>query len=350
MDNPASIQRPVNEPDSTDITLGTPPDSDIPVSHVNNGTPIAHPAGGSFFSMDGLFVSCIIPPLMGFGFVALGFCVIYGRTTLVVSPSTEHAVLISQAFTALFSVWHFLALIPVLSMIQRVRSEEWWRRLLKTNTFNRINSVSSNISGVFGHTVEMVIARSSPYFKSAWIATIIAVVLADISPGAIRIAIGTNFVPASFAVPALLPNSIYGNYSTPFSSTDPNEHDSVQLGPVYFDALMSNTYVKGPTTTNMLVPRPNVSPGIGYRYSTDVYVPMVCQSQKRSLTEFFHCRAFMNYTCSWHAPELAEPDSLTDINWYARVSIKAGNIQGLGFAPLAANGMFLQLLFIWVTQ
>jgi hypothetical protein len=209
---------------------------------------------------------------MGFGFVALGFGVIYGRTTLVVSRSTERAVLISQAFTALFSVWHFLALTPVLSMVQRVRSEEWWRRLLKATTFNRINSVSSNISGAFGHTVEMVISRSSPYFKSAWIATIIAVVLADISPGAIRIEIGTNPITASFPVPALLPDSIYSNYATPFSSTDPNEHDSIQLGPIYFDAMMSNTYVKGPITTSTLVPRPNVSPGIGYRYLTDVYV------------------------------------------------------------------------------
>jgi hypothetical protein len=278
MDDSAYMQPTTNRPDSTDTTPEIQPDSGTSPGHVHEETLAAHPHQGSSFSVDGLIVSCIITPLMGFGFVALGFVIIYGRTTLVVSHSIERAAPISQAFTALFSLWHFLALIPALSMIQSVRSEEWWRRLLKETTFNRINSVSSNISGAFGHTVEMAIARSSPYFKSSWIATLIVVVLADIAPGAIRIEIGTNLVPAIFPVPALSPNSIYSNYSTPFSYTNPAEHDSIVLAPIYFDAMMSDTYVKGPITPNTLIPRPSVVAGQGYRYLTDVYVYLLCES------------------------------------------------------------------------
>jgi MFS-type transporter involved in bile tolerance (Atg22 family) len=63
---------------------------------------------------------------MGFSFVAFGFYVIYGQTTFVISHSTEKAAVVSQAFTAISAAWHFIALIPVASLVQRVRSEEWW--------------------------------------------------------------------------------------------------------------------------------------------------------------------------------------------------------------------------------
>ena len=78
------------------------------------------------FSTKNFLVDCIIPPLMGFSFVALGFYIVYTPTAVVVSHSTEHMAVISQAFTAIFAVWHFLAIIPILSAVQRVRSEEWW--------------------------------------------------------------------------------------------------------------------------------------------------------------------------------------------------------------------------------
>jgi hypothetical protein len=211
---------------------------------------------------------------MGFGFVALGLYTIYGHTTLVISHSTEHAAVVSQAFTALFSSWHFLALLPALSVVDSVRSEEWWRRLLRTTSFSRANSVSSNIGGTFAHTVEIVASWSSPYFKSAWVAALIVVVLADIAPGAIHVQIGSDPIPASFPVPALPQDSIYSNYSTPFLFTGDQFHASVDIAPVYYKAsLFAATDVKSiPPAPNVLVPRPNISPGQGYRYLTDVYV------------------------------------------------------------------------------
>ena len=211
---------------------------------------------------------------MGFGFVSFGFYIIYGHNTLVISHSTENAAVISQAFTALSAIWHFVALLPAFSVVQKVRSEEWWRRLLRKTSFNRANSVSSNISGIFAHLVEIVVAWSSHYFKSAWIAVVIAIVLADIAPGAIHVEVGSNAVPASFQVPALPPNSIYSNYSEPFLYTGDQFHASMDIAPVYYKANMfAGTYVKAaPPTPNALVPRPNISAGQGYRYLTDVYV------------------------------------------------------------------------------
>src|SRR5882762_6843647 len=104
----------------------TKPDTDLPL-HIHEGLPTPISPGRSFFSMDGILMSCIIPPLMGFGFVTLGLYIIYGNSTLVVSKSTDNAAVISQAVTALFAVWHVVALIPAFSVVQRVRSEEWWR-------------------------------------------------------------------------------------------------------------------------------------------------------------------------------------------------------------------------------
>jgi hypothetical protein len=249
MDNSPDMQPTINRPDSMGNNLSTPPDRSSRIEEE------AGPASlRSLFSTDSILVSCIIPPFMGFTFVTLGFYIIYGHTKLVISHSTENATLISQAFVAIFAIWHFVALIPALSVVQRVRSEEWWRRLLKTTTFNRVNSVSSNIGGAFTHAVEMAVARSSPCFKSAWIATLIVVVLADITPGAIHVEIGSSMVPASFPVPALPPNSIYSDYSKPFGTTNPHVHDSVKLAPVYFTAMATGAFVKGHFTESVLVP------------------------------------------------------------------------------------------------
>jgi hypothetical protein len=226
------------------------------------------------FSMKLFLVDCIIPPLMGFSFVAFGLYILYSPSAVFISHSTEHAALISQTFTATFAVWHFLALLPALSVVQRVRSEEWWRRLLRTAPFNRANSVSSNISGTTGHAIEMIIAWSSHYFKASWIVALIAIVLADIAPGAIHIEIGLNAIPATFPVPALPANSIYSNYSVPFIATHDQVQASIDIAPVYYNAItFADTYVTTtPPTPNALVPRPNVLPGQGYRYLTDVYV------------------------------------------------------------------------------
>lgn len=224
--------------------------------------------------MDGLLMSCIIPPLLGFSFVALGFYITYGRTAIIISHSTEHAAAISQAFTALFAVWHFVALVPAFSVVQKVRSEEWWRRLLRGTKFSRANSVSSNMSSTLAHAVEIGISWSSNYFKSAWVVTLVAVVLTDIAPGAIHVAVGLDAIPAPFPVSALPPNSIYDNYSQPFLRTSDLTHASIDIAPIYYTALfVAGTYVKAAPpaqAVNALVPRPNISPGQGYRYLTDV--------------------------------------------------------------------------------
>jgi hypothetical protein len=294
----------------------------------------------SCFSVDGFLVSCIIPPLMGFGFVALGLYAVHGHTTLVISHSTEHAAVINQAFTALFGIWHFVALVPALSVVQRVRSEEWWRRLLKGISFNRANSVSSNISSTFAHTVEIVLSWSSRCFRSAWIVALAAFVLADIAPGAIHVEIGLEPVPSSFLVPALPANSIYSNYSQPFLHTSDQTHASIDIAPIYYDAVVAaSTFVKAtPPAYDALVPRPNVSPGQGYRYLTDVYVQVPCNSPKQSLTtKCRYCRVFMNYKCDWYAPVLAEPDSMTGAITSQTLPITAGGVQGLSYAPLFDN-------------
>jgi hypothetical protein len=229
---------------------------------------------GPRFPIADFLVQCVIPPLLGLSSVAFGLYIHYNPNPIVISHSTQNAAVISQGFTALFAVWHFFALIPALSVVSSVRSEEWWRRLLHSTTFNRANSVSSNISGNVAHLVEMFISRSSPYYKVAWIVAIFAVILSDIAPGAIHAEIGMNAIDDSFTVPALPRNSIYSDYSKPFSITNDTIYDSVDIAPIYFNAItMTESYVTAkPLVFNALIPRPNVVPGQGYRYLTDVCV------------------------------------------------------------------------------
>lgn len=223
-------------------------------------------------SVTSFLFKCTTTPLLGLAFAALGFYIIYGSNVIVISHSIEHATIISQAFTAIFSVWHFVALIPALSVVDEVRSEEWWRRLTHSTSFGRANSVSSNISGSLAHTVEIITAWSSCHYKVAWLAAAIAVILADVAPGAIHAQIGMNAIDAAFEVPALPPNSVYANYSIPFTFTRDQDHASIDIAPVYYKAMTNDVgYVKvAPPTSNAIMPRPNIEPGQGYRYSTDV--------------------------------------------------------------------------------
>ena len=48
----------------------------------------------------------------------------------------------------------------------------------------------------------------------------------------------------------------------------------------------------------------------------------------------------MDYQCDWHAPVLAGPDSMTDITTQT-LSITAGAVQGLAFAPLLGNSVYV---------
>jgi hypothetical protein len=270
------------KPVSTDDTSQAERDVNLP-HRIHGEVPTLILPERSLFSMDGILMSCIIPPIMGFGFVAFGLCIMYGNAAIIISKWTDNTAIISQAATALFALWHLLALTPALSVVQRVRSEEWWRRLLRGTYFNRANSISSNINGTYGHTFEMLASWLSHYFQLAWITAIIAVILTDIAPGAIHFEIGLNVVPSSFPVPALPPNSIYSNYSKPFFSSGDLVHASMDIAPIYYKAFTyAGVHVKtAPPTFGALVPRPNTIPSQGYHYSMDVYVQFTCHNRKR---------------------------------------------------------------------
>jgi len=51
-------------------------------------------------------------------------------------------------------------------------------------------------------------------------------------------------------------------------------------------------------------------------------------------------RAIMEYECDWHAPEVAEPDTMPELITQ-NLSITVGDFRGLDQPPLFANGMLL---------
>lgn len=224
------------------------------------------------FSYRTLPIQCLLPPLIGFSFVALGLCVAYKPNPIIVSHSINNTVVISQAYTALFAIWHFLALIPVLDAVRSVRSEEWWRRLAHSTSFRRVNSVSSNIGGNLAHGIDILGPWSSYSYQVAWFIAILAVIIADIGPGVIHVEVGFQAVDAAYQVPALPSDSIFSNYSRPFYMTSDFVHASVDIAPMYYASLiLVDSYVTaGPPVPNAIVPRPSVTNGVGYRYSTDV--------------------------------------------------------------------------------
>ena len=53
----------------------------------------------------------------------------------------------------------------------------------------------------------------------------------------------------------------------------------------------------------------------------------------------------MDYQCGWHAPVLAEPNSITGITPSETLIITVGDVQGLGYIPLLANGASISAVF-----
>lgn len=221
-----------------------------------------------------LFIQCLVPPILGLGYVGFGFYLLYAPAPFVLAHSTANQTLISTAFIVLASIWHFLALLPVLGLVDSVKSEEWWRRLRAPSAarFARVNSVSSNISGAVGYAGELLLAPSSRYFRAAWVLAVLAVATGDVAPGAIHVGVGYASQAASYPIAALPPDSIYSNYSEPFESTNDFVHASVDIAPMYYNALAYGmAFVTAhPSAYNALIPRPEVVPGEGYRYATDV--------------------------------------------------------------------------------
>jgi hypothetical protein len=144
--------------------------------------------------------------------------------------------------------------------------------MLRGTYFNRAHSVSSNINTTFGHMYEMAVLWSSCYFKLAWVTTIAAAIIADIAPGAIHVEVGLSGTPSSYSVPALPPNSIYSNYSQLLLNSGDILPASVGIAPIYYKTFtfVGLDFKTTPLAYNVLVPRPNITPGQGYCYSTDV--------------------------------------------------------------------------------
>lgn len=241
-------------------------------SNRNANNTRAQPEQRSPFSFKTFFVQCVVPPLLGLGYVGFGFYILYAPTPFVLSHSTANQAIISTALIAISSIWHFIALTPIFGLVNNVNSEEWWRRLLCSTTFAHVNSVSSNLSGTVGFLRELFLARSSRYFKAAGIVTILAVITGDIVPGAIHVAVGYASTSASYAVAALPADSVYSNYSQPFTMTNDFDYAPVDIAPMYWNAIMYGLafITARPSTLNALIPRPTVREGQGYRYSTDV--------------------------------------------------------------------------------
>lgn len=232
------------------------------------------------FFITSFTLQCLLPPLIGLSFVALGLYIVYIPDPIIISHSTTNTVVVSQAFTALFAIWHFLALMPVLDAVRSVRSEEWWRRLTQSAAFSRVNAVSSNIGGNFAHGLDLLGPWSSYAYQAAWVIGILCAVIADISPGAIHVNLGFEAIDAEYLVPALPANSVVDDYPAPFYMTDDFLYASVDIAPMYYASLLvAQSYVTaGPPVSNAIVPRPSVTAGTGYRYSTDVYAK--CQLRK----------------------------------------------------------------------
>ena len=237
-----------------------------------NSEPVRYTPAPAPFSASRFLLQCLITPILGFGFVAFGFYILYGPSPVVISHSTAHISEISQGLTVLLVLWTFLALAPALSVTDTVRNEEWWRRLVHGTTFARANSVSSNIGGNFAHAREMLLAWTSRYYKVAWAAAFLAAILADIAPSAIHVQSGWRVSGAAtaLAVPALPAGSIWSNYDAPFAFTNDTQYSSIDLAPVYYSAVAFGNMLPD-VVPNALVPRPNASTSAGYRYTTDVY-------------------------------------------------------------------------------
>ncbi|KAF7982507.1 hypothetical protein HWV62_28106 [Athelia sp. TMB] len=273
------------------------------------------------FAPGTFLLQCLVTPLLGLGFAALGFYILYAPAPPAIAHSTAHIAAVSQGLTVLLVLWTVLALAPALGVADAVRTEEWWRRLTRGTTFARANAVSSNIGGGVARAREMLLGWTSRYYKAACAAALLAAVLADIAPGAIHVQSGWRASGAApgLTVPALPAGSIWDRYDEPFAFTNDTQHASIDLAPVYYAAVAFGGMLPD-VVPGALVPRPNAPASTGYRYTTDVVL--------------------LNYTCEWLAPEIPEPDPAVVYDEDTAVPFSVGGITGTGSPPFAINDVY----------
>ncbi|KAH8919962.1 hypothetical protein BT69DRAFT_1321786 [Atractiella rhizophila] len=248
-------------------------------------------------------------------------------TDIIVSSSTEHATEIRGAITAAANIWIFISLLFVGNLVDKVRSEEWFRRLTVASQgdgrsegtgvpFAHLNHVSSNLGGALRQAVDLFtfFGGSSKAFKSVFLSALLSLGLNEFAPSLLQLVPGWYSVGLhSISIPSLPPLSIHSNLSVPFSRT---ASLASELSTVYLQAQLLGTPIRAYRNfPDAIVPLPNISfTEHGEEYATDF--PLI------------------PYTCSWMAPTTGDPvGNSTQEAFRNRAIYAGGGYLGSGRAP-----------------
>ncbi|KAH8916176.1 hypothetical protein BT69DRAFT_805654 [Atractiella rhizophila] len=264
-------------------------------------------------------VEAFLPSLLGIAYVIFCVYVSDASSPPVISHSTAHATELRGATTAIANIWIFISLLFVGNLIDRIRSEEWHRRLMSATEvgtpFAHLNHVSSNLGGTLRHAVDLFsfFTGSSRPFKSVFISALLAIALNETAPSILQVVPGWYPIGRhNISIPSLPPLSLHANLSTVFSRTSTT---SSELATVYVFAKLNNEpifiYRNFP---NAVVPLPNILSDHGEVYETDV--------------------GFFAYDCEWMAPVLGNPIGSTTAEVISnRMTYAGGGYMGFGSAP-----------------
>ncbi|KAH8914508.1 hypothetical protein BT69DRAFT_1326292 [Atractiella rhizophila] len=266
-----------------------------------------------------------LPSILGLIYVIFCIYVAYSGKNIIISHSTDHATEIRGLVTALTNIWIFFCLLFVDNLVDRIRSEEWHRRLSIAShitgnenglIFAHLNHVSSNLGGTLRHAVDLFtfFPGSSRVFKVVFLSALLSLALNELAPSLLQVvvewySIGIHNIPIS-ALPLL---SIHANLSEPFSGTDSVLTPATFLATAL--ALGGSNSLPG-----VVVPVPTILIPNGWdMYASDL--------------------VFLTYSCKWLAPTyISEPmgDNVQEVLVGGALYGAAGFF-GSGRAPFYPN-------------
>ncbi|KAH8926243.1 hypothetical protein BT69DRAFT_1013534 [Atractiella rhizophila] len=144
-----------------------------------------------------------LPSLLGILYLVFCIYVSYINTDVIVSHSTDRAAEIRGALTAAANIWVFITLLFVGNLVDRIRAEEWYRRLSSASygskakggdgaEFQHLNHVSSNLGGTLRQAIDLFayFSGSSRAFKAVFVSALISLGLNELAPSLLQLVPG----------------------------------------------------------------------------------------------------------------------------------------------------------------
>ncbi|KAL0058491.1 hypothetical protein AAF712_014825 [Marasmius tenuissimus] len=256
-----------------------------PLSDKKHRERYAHPrrsGSGSVTILRGLWLTTFLPVV---AFAYLGFC--YAAVTHVIPVGVyrngnpeEHLYVIKAGVTTITIIIVAVSLLPLKSLLDDLKSEEFFRRLdgsVGGIPLKEVNDVSTPSHGMIEGIISSVRGTASGYYTGAIVAGLLAIAISTLAPAALSVGlVSIESDLLAIQVGAIPVDSVFKPSpidSSTFVRSDVSKRAGEAAAMGWVQTVVGHNIPFLPTSSKYAVPAPkNIDPTSRARYLTDVIV------------------------------------------------------------------------------